>query len=165
MNVEMGEYVVGAYLKLELGCDVVDYNVRAPGGGRRGLQELDVIGLDFEHRTAYLCEVATHIRGLDYGGSYDETVARISRKFVCQRDYARDYLSSFKTAHFEFWSPNVPLGALSEKLQQIEGLDLVINTKYRDRVAVLQRRAAREFQETGNPFFRSLQILGSLRGG
>lgn len=27
---EMGEYVVGAYLKLVEGCDVVDYNVRMP---------------------------------------------------------------------------------------------------------------------------------------
>jgi hypothetical protein len=163
MNVEMGEYLVGAYLKLERGCDVVDYNVRAPGGGRRGLQELDVIGLDFAGSTAYLCEVATHIRGLDYGG-YAETAARVARKFASQKAYAQDYLGNFPTARFEFWSPNVPVGALSAKLEEIEGLDLVINGVYRERVEALQRRAAREPQETGNPFFRGMQILASLRG-
>ena len=30
MKTEMGEYIVGAYLKLVEGCDVVDYNVRPP---------------------------------------------------------------------------------------------------------------------------------------
>ena len=32
-----GEYIVGAYLKLKLDCDFVDYNVRPPGGGLEGL--------------------------------------------------------------------------------------------------------------------------------
>ena len=40
-------YIVGAYLKLIEGCDVIDYNVRPPGGGMAGLSELDVVGLDF----------------------------------------------------------------------------------------------------------------------
>lgn len=64
MAVEMGEYVAGAYLKLVLGCDFIDYNVRPPGGGLEGLGELDVVGLDFKAQTAYLCEVTTHVRGL-----------------------------------------------------------------------------------------------------
>ena len=33
------EYVVGAYLKLEEECDFVDFNVRPPGGGLKGLGE------------------------------------------------------------------------------------------------------------------------------
>jgi hypothetical protein len=41
MRTEVGEYVVGAWLKIGLGCDVVDYNVRPPGGGLNGLGELD----------------------------------------------------------------------------------------------------------------------------
>jgi hypothetical protein len=40
MATEMGEYIVGAYLKLVLGCDVVDYNTRPPGGGVTGLNEM-----------------------------------------------------------------------------------------------------------------------------
>jgi hypothetical protein len=58
----------------------------------------------------------------------------------------------------------VPVGALSAQLEEIEGLDLVINGVYRERVEALQRRAAREPQETGNPFFRGMEILASLRG-
>ncbi|MGB5215711.1 MAG: hypothetical protein WBN88_18965 [Anderseniella sp.] len=40
MATEMGEYLVGAYLQLEQQCDVVSFNVRPPGGGLKGLQEL-----------------------------------------------------------------------------------------------------------------------------
>jgi hypothetical protein len=64
MAVEMGEYVVGGYLKEILGCEFVDYGIRPPGGGLVGLGELDVLGLRFSDRTAFLCEVATHTQGL-----------------------------------------------------------------------------------------------------
>ena len=67
MKTEMGEYLVGAYLRIIKGCDFIDYNVRRPGGGMSGLDELDVIGLDFKDRTAYLCEVTTHLDGLLIG--------------------------------------------------------------------------------------------------
>ncbi|BBB97672.1 hypothetical protein M2192_008774 [Bradyrhizobium elkanii USDA 61] len=50
MPTEMGEYLVGAYLKLVLGCSVVDYNARPQGGGLQALGELDVIGFDFVNR-------------------------------------------------------------------------------------------------------------------
>ena len=36
MLTDVGEYLVGAYLQLKMECDVVDYNVRPPGGGYRG---------------------------------------------------------------------------------------------------------------------------------
>ena len=76
MATDVGEYLVGAYLKLIRGCDFVDYNVRPPGGGMEGLKELDVVGIHFESRTAYLCEVTTHIRGLLYRNNV-ETVERV----------------------------------------------------------------------------------------
>jgi hypothetical protein len=43
-----GEYFVGAYLKSVKDCDFIDYNVRIPGGGLKGLSELDVVGLNFK---------------------------------------------------------------------------------------------------------------------
>jgi len=52
MVTDIGEYIVGASLQMLYKCDVVDYNVRPPGGGIRGLSELDVIGLDLENSTA-----------------------------------------------------------------------------------------------------------------
>lgn len=78
MLTDIGEYVVGAYLQLKLDCDVVDYNARPPGGGLQGLEELDVIGLNLKTRTAYLCEVTTHIRGLQYGDQR-VTIERIKK--------------------------------------------------------------------------------------
>jgi hypothetical protein len=48
MATEMGEYLVGAYLKLLEQCSFVDYNVRPPGGKLEGLIELDVIGINIE---------------------------------------------------------------------------------------------------------------------
>ena len=44
--------MVGAYLKLILGCGVVDYNARPPGGGLTELGELDVVGLEFANERA-----------------------------------------------------------------------------------------------------------------
>jgi len=69
MNAEMGEYLVGAYLEFVEECDFVAYNVRHPGEGLKALGEVDVLGLNFKKRTAYLCEVATHILGFLYRGS------------------------------------------------------------------------------------------------
>lgn len=54
MLTDVGEYLVGAYLQLKLDCDVVDYNVRPPGGGLDGLEEMDVIGFNFKQRRTYL---------------------------------------------------------------------------------------------------------------
>jgi hypothetical protein len=33
IKTDIGEYAVGAYLKIIKKCDFVDYNVRSPGGG------------------------------------------------------------------------------------------------------------------------------------
>ncbi len=162
MQTDIGEYVVGAYLKLEEGCDVIDYNVRAPGGGLKGLGELDVIGLNFKTDTAFLCEVTTHIRGLLYV-SNSESLRRVKAKHERQRAYANEYLDNFQYHRYMFWSPVVPRGFLTENLAKIDGLELVINGAYKGRVEQLRRRARAEAQDTSNPFFRTLQILEHLR--
>ncbi len=68
---EMGEYLVGSYLKIVEGCEVADYNVRSPQGGMKSLNELDVVGYNFEEDRAILCEVSTHMAGL-YARSRDD---------------------------------------------------------------------------------------------
>ena len=162
MSTEMGEYVVGAYLKLEEGCDFVDFNVRPPGGGLKGLGELDVVGLNFKTETAFLCEVTTHVTGLLYG-SNSETVERVAAKHQRQREYAREFLGNFSKHLFMFWSPVVPKGYPTENLAKIHGLELVINGYYKERIELLRLRARTEAQDTGNPFFRALKILEHLR--
>jgi hypothetical protein len=162
MLTDVGEYIVGAYLQLKLHCDVVDYNVRRPGGGLQGLEELDVIGLDFHHKRAYLCEVTTHIGGLLYVDNAT-TIQRVTAKYQRQQSYAHDHLPQFTERHFMFWSPVVPIGYRTEHLQQIAGLELIINGEYKRRVEELRQMAASETYDACNPFFRILQILEHLR--
>jgi hypothetical protein len=159
----MGEYLVGSYLRLVEGCDFVDYNVRTPGGGLQGLNELDVLGLDFDGDTAFLCEVTTHVGGLLYGSGNQSSVDVIRKKHLHQRAYSEKYLSRFSRHVFQFWSPNVPKGQLTQALETIEGLELVINGEYKRRVETLMLRARSEKQDTNNPAFRMLQILGATR--
>lgn len=158
----MGELVAGAYLKLCLGYAFVDYNVRPPGGGLGGLEELDVIGLDPDSGRAYLCEVTTHIRGLQYK-SNEETIARVRKKHLRQRAYAERYLASFRQREYSLWSPVVPEGALTTGLAKIQGLTLVINQEYAKRVEELRSLARENAHDSGNDFFRALQILEHLR--
>jgi len=126
------------------------------------LGELDVIGLDFKTSTAILCEVTTHIRGLLYVNN-QESVARVRRKHQRQREYAAKYLSNFENTVYQFWSPVVPKGYLTEHLAEIDGLELIINSEYKKRVQELRVCAATQTQDAGNPVFRVLQILEHLR--
>jgi len=162
MLTDIGEYIVGAYLKLKLDCDFVDYNVRPPGGGLEGLHELDVIGLDFKNSIAYLCEVTTHIRGLLYEDNAT-TVERIKKKHERQKEYASNYLTDFAEVHYMFWSPVVPVGYITGHLAEIDGLELRINRKYKECVEELREVARVTTHDTRNPFFRMLQILEHLR--
>lgn len=163
MSTEIGEYIVGAHLKLIEHCDVVDYNVRAPGGGIKGLSELDVIGLKFDSSTAFLCEVTTHILGALYGANYTDTLEKISRKHRNQLGYAEQYLTAFKSKRFMFWSPVVTSKSLISGLEKLEPLELIINSKYTDCVRQLQVLAKKETYPSGNVFFRTLQVLEHLR--
>src|SRR2546427_11659366 len=138
---EMGEYLVGAYLKVIDGCDFVDYNVHFPGGGLEGLKELDVMGFNLLKKVAYLCEVTTHIEGLLYDSSYDETVSKIARKFESQKQYAAKYLSDFPNQRFMFWSPVVSRQKIITRLQMLAGLELIVNEEYTKRGDSLREQA------------------------
>ena len=161
MKTEMGEYIVGACLKLIKECDFVEYNVRRPGGGIAGLNELDVLGLDFKSGTVYLCEVTTHLDGLLYTNSRI-TIETVKKKYKKQREYAESHLSGFPSRHYMFWSPVVSAG-IARELEKIEGLELVINSNYASYIGLLQEFAKRVTYDTGNPAVRILQILGHLR--
>lgn len=162
MKTEVGEYIVGAYLKIIKECDFVDYNVRPPGGGLEGLNELDVVGLDFKNKIAYLCEVTTHIIGLLYKDNRT-TVERIKTKYERQKEYANKQLLDFPNRYFMFWSPVVPKGYITSELEKIDGLELVINRKYTQCIDELKEKAKKKTNDEGNPFFRMLQILEHLR--
>ena len=161
MATEMGEYLAGAHLKLVLECDVVDYNVRPPGGGVQGL-EIDVVGFNLREKIAYLCEVATHVKGLNYGSGNHDSIKRIQAKFDKQQPYAQTFLPGF-TCTFMLWSPNVPKGYLEHRFEEIDGLEVVANRGYRIAVEELKKKARQETHPTENPAFRLLQILAAMR--
>ena len=164
MITDVGEYLVGAYLQLIERCDFVQYNVRPPHGGLEGLGELDVVGFNFATKTAYLCEVTTHIRGLLYG-SNQETVQKLKDKHERQKAYALKYLTNFEHLVFQFWSPVVPVGFITTELAKFPELKLVINDEYTRCVRQLQELAGSVTYDARNPVFRLLQILANLRGG
>ena len=67
---ESGELLVGSYLRLAEGCELVMYNQRSKAQGDQ--LEIDVIGVEKTEdgeRIVYTCEVVTHIDGLHYSGA------------------------------------------------------------------------------------------------
>lgn len=164
MVTDIGEYIVGAYLQMKRGCDVVNYNVRPPGGGMAGLGEMDVMGFNFKDERAILSEVTTHIQGLLYTDA-KTTVEKIVKKYDRQKEYSQKNLSMFKQHEFMFWSPIVPKGLAGSLASdpRLEGLKLVINSSYTSAINELKVKAKEIAHDTGNPFFRSLQILEHLR--
>lgn len=161
---EMGEYLVGAWLKVKKNCDFIQYNARLPEAGLKGLGEVDVIGLDFKKKVAYLCEVTTHLDGVLYG-TYSKTMEKLRAKFRRDREFADKMLEDFPERHFMFWSPVVPEGKLTSPLTELEktGVELVMNRSYTERINELKEAAQDMVNDTGNLAFRLLQILGHLR--
>ncbi len=161
MLTDIGEFIVGGYLQLKLECDVVDYNVRPPGGGLQGLEELDVVGLNLKQHKAYLCEVTTHIRGLQYKDN-KTTAERVQQKHERQVWYGKNYLHDF-SCEYMFWSPVVPVGYITDRLEQLPNLQLIINGEYKRRIGELRQLAAQTTHDARNPFFRMLQIIEHMR--
>ncbi len=163
MKTEIGEYVVGAYLRLIEECDVIEYNVIPPGGGIEGLGELDVIGYRFKDKSVFVCEVATHLGGLCIGNNSLDAVNKVKDKHKRQKQYTSKHLYLFKNPHFMFWSPVVPEGKITKGLKEISNLELIINEEYTKKVDMLMEVADKTISDIGNPFFRTLQLLQKLR--
>jgi hypothetical protein len=153
---EAGEFIVGAYLQFIYRCGVVLYNVPEPGGKLKGLNELDVLGLNLKDQTAYLCEVTTHLHGMR-----PNIPEKLSKKHERQRAYAKAHLGGFKIRYM-LWSPLVSPKELG-LLQTIDGLELVVNATYSQAVMELRKIAKTAKYDTGNPFMRTLQILEHLK--
>ncbi len=160
MKTEVGEYIVGAYLKIIKECDFVDYNVRPRGGRLEGLNELDVIGINFKNNSVYLCEATTHITGLLIK-DYKTTITKIEQKHERQKEYYKKYLKNFSVPCFMFWSPLVSKKQMEklEKNKNLNNLDFITNEKYASCINELKKKAMEITYDTGNPFFRMLQII------
>lgn len=167
MATDIGESIVGSYLRYLIGCEVVVYNTQTPNV--QG--ELDVIGIKTAApRNVWLCEVITHMQGVLYGGGYADTVKKIRQKVERARDFA---VATFPgdSHRYEVWSPIVPSGAvtmfnaLADEFSSAE-LDVafVVNAEYTERVQALIEHARGNPKATNEPAYRMLQILTRLRG-
>jgi uncharacterized protein YbaA (DUF1428 family) len=125
--------------------------------------EVDVVGLNLPQSMAYVCEVATHLDGLNYSTGKATTIDRLNRKLAAGKAFAQRCLGSFKNVEFMFWAPNVPNGKLLTELQAIQGLTVVVNADFATRMEELRAKAASTTKQHGNVAFRVLQILEHLR--
>jgi len=167
---DMGESLVGAYLRHIRRCDVVVYN--SFFADRQG--EVDVVGLhQSDPRVVWLCEVTTHIDGMQLTGdglAADEK--KIRRKLDCLHDFAMTTFPG-EEHRYEWWSPRVPVGKLTNAIDAIVGdwkaagheVTFVINGQYTDAMRELIQHAKRNPSTTNEPAYRLLQILSRLRGG
>jgi Holliday junction resolvase-like predicted endonuclease len=175
MAKDIGEDLVGAWLRLVTECDFVQYNI--PLRVKQG--EIDVIGINLAQKVAYICEVATHLGGLQYTkGNQPDNVNKITHKFQDNVSYARRYLNDFEH-HFMLWSPIVvhprtddtkhnqfqDLRAIRRNLLEPPyhaEIKMVVNEVYLEKVNELRDKAAAETAASEYPVFRLLQILHRL---
>ena len=162
MKTEIGEYVVGAWLKLVCGCDFVDYNVRPPVKGLEGLGELDVVGLDLKKGQAYLCEVTTHLNGFGYI-DYPTTIKKVGDKYKRQVQYAEKYLPKSFSVKYMYWSPVVTPKYVKGIQEAVKGMEFIINSDYTKKIEEVKNVIKGQTKDFGNPFVRVLQILAALK--
>jgi hypothetical protein len=170
----LGEEIVGEYLKTILGCDFVEYNLYTPDV--QG--EIDVVGINAGKKEVYVCEVATHlITGLQYvKGTKLDNVDRFIKKFRKNAEYANKYFPEYKK-RFMLWSPivkNQGIGAKHNQMNDIKKIQEIIfsefgyeieavtNHKYQECLGELRNYAARETKELRSPVLRMMQIEEKL---
>ena len=167
--VQMGESAVGAYLRLCIGCEIVTYNQRLSKIPNE-MGETDVLGIDIDRTTIYICEVVTHLGGILYGSGNESTLKKLTEKFERAAEYGSRAFPNHRLV-LMLWAPNVPVGYLTNGLQALQErlakrhylLELRINRAYAESIDELRELAHQVTKDYGEPFFRALQILEHLR--
>jgi hypothetical protein len=165
---DIGENLVGSYLRYVGQCDFVLFNSFLPL-----IQgEIDVIGLRLtQPRQVWFCEVTTHILGMQYGPKKESTVQKLRDKLDRAGDFAQAMFPN--DAHrYEIWSPVVSKGWLTDAMAVMEqefndaSLDVhfVINEEYAKRIQALIDVARKDTRATSEPAYRLLQVLTRVKG-
>jgi hypothetical protein len=174
---DVGEEIVGAYLRYIQKCELVQYNARILGDAGRG--EIDVVGLNLADKNAFFCEVATHIRGLQYvRNGRPDNVARLVSKFRRDVKYAESYFRDYSHT-FMLWSPVVRVPARPDtkysQFRDVESvsaavekefgikLELVIKERYWEKLQELRKFAGMTSENVESPIIRLMQIEEWLR--
>jgi hypothetical protein len=186
IQAQIGEQIVGSYLRIINDCDIVSYNQRSKEEGQQ--MEIDVLGVESTSgsQTVYGCEVVTHIRGSLYSGdpdqsgwwdnfgnpSYQHSLERIWDKFDEDYKLLKEVFDDAEEYKLQFWAPYVSRGILTDGLEELqsqfeeeygEHIELIINGDYSERVGELQDAASDTKKSYDEPAFRFLQILEHMR--
>ena len=127
----VGEEIVGEYLRLCRDCDFVSYNVSTPD-----IQgEIDVVGINTKTRQLFVCEVAIHLEtGLQYvKGASPDNVNRLVSKFSKDIEYAKKYFPDYELTAM-LWSPIVKDSrdtAKNNQTKDLQAIQKAIQSKYR----------------------------------
>jgi hypothetical protein len=156
---DIGEYFVGAYLEHIKNCDLVVYNVKDHSStGLIAQNEIDVLGISFSTKTAYLCEVKTHITGFNPTGRTNR-VQLINNQYNAMNNYASTKLKGFK-CEIMFWAPKVTHASLlAEIAKHYKTPNIIINKQYKSALDELTKFASKSTSNFENPFLRTLQIV------
>lgn len=175
MTINLGEEIVAVYLQYIKGCEFIQQNLYT--ADVQG--EIDVVGIDLETKTIYVCEVAVHlITGLQYvKDNHPNNLNKITEKFSRDIEYTNKYFPEY-SKHFMLWSPIVRISGENVKFSQmadISGikaniqarygvtLECIINEKFADCLAELRAYAGNQTKEMKSPVLRFMQIEEYLK--
>jgi hypothetical protein len=171
----VGEEIVGEWLRHFRGCPFVAYNV--PTTESQG--EIDVVAIDPFKKTLFVCEVCVHLTtGVQYVGRSGEVdnVSRFIAKFGKGVAYAKSGFPDYQHV-FMLWSPIAKqkknpatcqvrqLGSVKEQLAATLGveLELVLNEAFARCRSELREFAGAETKELKSPVLRLMQIEEYLK--
>ena len=173
--INLGEELVAAYLENIKGCEFIQQNLYTPDV--QG--EIDVVGIDLETKSIYVCEVAIHLTtGLRYvKNRQPNNVNKLKEKFSKDIEYANKYFPDYQK-HFMLWSPIIKDSKKTSKHNQARdlkdiqqkifskygiNLEFVVNEKFLDCLNELRDFAKRETKELKSPVLRLMQVEEYLK--
>jgi hypothetical protein len=173
--INLGEELVAAYLENIKGCEFIQQNLYTPDV--QG--EIDVVGIDLETKSIYVCEVAIHLTtGLRYvKNRQPNNVEKLTEKFSKDIEYANKYFPEYEK-HFMLWSPIVKNSKETSKHNQIKDLEeiqqnlsqkyganieFIVNDKFLNCLNELRAFAKKETKELKSPVLRLMQVEEYLK--
>ncbi len=169
-----GEQLVGQYLKEIKNCDFVEFNLQT----KKVQGEIDVVGINSSEKIVYICEVATHLGGLQYvKDNQPDNVRRFVNKFEKDIDYANNNFRGFKKV-FMLWTPIIRKPKKETKHNQLRDLkeieehfkekydiqlEIIYNEEYYECINQLRKVAKRTTHAMASPIMRFLQIEEKLK--
>jgi hypothetical protein len=133
----IGEEIVGQYLKYCKHCEFVEYNINTT----ETQGEMDVVGINIENRQIFVCEVSVHLEtGLQYTkNNKPDNINRLTNKFSKDIEYAKKYFPDF-TIIAMFWSPiikNTKEGSKYNQNFDLSQQEKIIKEKYDKKIIMV----------------------------